>query len=204
MLPVPQFLVRAAGGRVFHDTNIHSAWYEEIAPNASSYHISGALHIRTFADQKKVFVPEDACDGKVITEYTRSARDKIRQQYRENYSNNTCTPAECFPVHLPAMTQFRKIAAIAGKATLDSGDNQKRFEDSIEMTGDWRIAGPVWETPFGALVPEKIDGTFAAGRCISSVHDSWEVYHVIPTAVMTGEASGIAAAIASEKGCAAF
>ena len=99
------------------------------------------------------------------------------------------------------MPQFRKIAAISGKTTLDTQDCFKHFDDSIGLTGDWRAADFAWETPFAALLPEKIDGVFAAGRCMAAIGDAWEVYRVIPTAAMTGEAAGIAAAIASEKGC---
>ena len=84
---------------------------------------------------------------------------------------------------------------------LTSNGNGIYYEDSIGMTADWRKAGPVWETPLRALVPETLDGVFTAGRCIGCCGDAWEVYRVIPTAAMTGEAAGIAAALTVEKRC---
>lgn len=196
-------VVRRAGGRVFHEVNRHTMWLMEAASDASLHPISGMLHIAGHRFDEADFAPGEACDGKRVTDFTRLAWKHVRESYREKYRSGKCSPAENFPVHLPAMAQFRKIAAVAAKTMLDSFGNQKRHEDSVGLTGDWRIAGPVWETPFGALVPECVDGIFAAGRVIGAVNDAWEVFRVIPAAAMTGEAAGLAAAIASEKGCAA-
>lgn len=196
-------LVRRAGGRVSYEVNHHTMWAMEYAPDASQYHIAGALHVKPFNFGEPDFAPGEACDGKRVTDFTRLAWKHLREFYRESVADGRRSSAEHFPVHLPAMPQFRKIAAIAGREVIGTAGNQKRVADSVGLTGDWRLAGPVWETPFGALVPEAVDGVFAAGRCINAVGDAWEVYRVIPTAAMTGEAAGIAAAIASERGCAA-
>lgn len=42
-------------------------------------------------------------------------------------------------------------------------------------------------------------GLLAAGRCISSEGDAWEVTRVIPAAALTGQAAGAAATLAVEK-----
>ena len=196
-------LVRKAGGRVFHDINHHTMWFMETAPNASHYHFSGDIHIQPLSFKTPDFPGEAACDGKNVTQFTRLAWKELRKYYRADYAGAQVSSYEHYPLHLPGMAQFRKIAGIAGKTIIQPGDNQKKVSDSIGMTGDWRQPGPVWETPFGALVPETVDGVFAAGRCIASSGDSWEVYRVIPAAAMTGEAAGTAAAIASEKGISA-
>ncbi len=196
-------LIRRAGGEVITDVNFHTMWMMEMAPDAAHYHLSGSLHIQPFCFGEADFEPGAGCDGRRVTDFTRQAWRRLREHYRNCYEQGGCSAYTRFPVHLPAMAQFRKIAGIVGRTMLDSHGEQRRVEDSIGMVGDWRRSGPVWETPFGALVPEKIDGVFAAGRCIASARDAWEVYRVIPAAAMTGEAAGIAAALASEKGCAA-
>jgi len=38
----------------------------------------------------------------------------------------------------------------------------------------------------------------AAGRCISTDGDAWEIFRTIPAAAMTGEAAGTAAALSIE------
>ena len=62
-------------------------------------------------------------------------------------------------------------------------------------------AGKVYETPYGSLLPEKVRGVLACGRCMSADGDAWESFRVIPAAAMTGEAAGTAAALAVEKNC---
>ena len=194
-------LVRRAGGEVFFAENNRSVWLIETAPDSSQYHLSSNLHVKPFNYSNEIFASGEAVDGKRVTDFTRQAWKFLRDYYRKNYASCQVAESENYPVHLPAMPQIRKIAGIVGRTVLDSDDCFKHFDDSIGLTGDWRKAGPAWETPFGALVPEKIDGVLAAGRCIAACNDAWEVYRVIPTAAMTGEAAGIAAAIASEKGC---
>ncbi|MBE6403983.1 MAG: FAD-dependent oxidoreductase [Lentisphaerae bacterium] len=194
-------LIRRAGGKVYYTENSQTMWAIETAPDASCYHFTGDLHINPFKFTDPEVPAGDAVDGKTVTAFTRTAWKHLREYYRANYASGKVACHENYPVHLPAMPQFRKIAAISGKTTLDTQDCFKHFDDSIGLTGDWRAADFAWETPFAALLPEKIDGVFAAGRCMAAIGDAWEVYRVIPTAAMTGEAAGIAAAIASEKGC---
>ncbi|MBE6373383.1 MAG: FAD-dependent oxidoreductase [Lentisphaerae bacterium] len=45
-----------------------------------------------------------------------------------------------------------------------------------------------------------MENILAAGRCIGTLEDAWEVYRVIPVAVMTGEAAGVAAALCANHG----
>lgn len=55
---------------------------------------------------------------------------------------------------------------------------------------------PRIEIPYGVLVPEKIDGLLAAGRCFSSEETANEAASWIPHCVALGEAAGTAAALA--------
>ena len=192
-------LVRRAGGEVVCEFNSLSYWLMQMSPKAQEvYPFTDSLHIKPFKFADQEFAPGTALDGKMVTSYTRSCWQEIRQYYRDSYAQGN-TPCNHYPVHLPAMPQFRKIAAAKCLSMLNSGDEYRRFEDSVGMTGDWRKLGPVWETPLRSLIPEKVDGVLTAGRCMGAQGDAWEVYRVIPTAAMTGEAAGIAAAICVEK-----
>lgn len=55
------------------------------------------------------------------------------------------------------------------------------------------------EVPYGVLVPEKIDGLLAAGRCFSSEERANEASSWIPHCISLGEAAGTAAALAVEE-----
>ena len=98
------------------------------------------------------------------------------------------------------MAQFRTTRRILGRENLRDGQNDLFFETSIGLSGDWRKAGPVWEIPFGTLVPRGVRGILAAGRCISSEGDAWEVLRVIPPAALTGQAAAMAAWLALRAG----
>ena len=127
----------------------------------------------------------------------------LRRQYREIRRYYDAMSAKerkiCYPVHLPGMPQLRKNARIDAMAEIKPGEAGKFCADSVGIAADWRKAATAWETPYGALLPKTLRGALAAGRCINSSGDAWEVFRVIPAAAMTGEAAGIAATMASER-----
>ncbi|HEX3370248.1 MAG TPA: FAD-dependent oxidoreductase, partial [Candidatus Cybelea sp.] len=74
------------------------------------------------------------------------------------------------------------------------------FDDAIACTGNWTRYGEVFRIPYRALLPERTKNLIVAGRCISAdrvVHKSTKE---IPPCMATGQAAGIAAALALEKG----
>ena len=194
-------IVRRAGGAVECDYNHLSLWLiENIAEENKTQHDFGnTLHVKPFMFNKNDIAPGKGMDGKSVTDFTQKCYKYLREYYRESYK--TTSRYEHYPIHLPAMPQFRKIAAAKCRFMLDSNGHGVHHEDSIGLTGDWRAAGPVWETPLRSLVPETLDGVFAAGRCMGAINDAWEVYRVIPAAAMTGEAAGLAAALTVENKC---
>jgi hypothetical protein len=103
----------------------------------------------------------------------------------------------------PTMPLFRTTRRLEGEYVLRPEDLNRRFEDSVACTGDWRQAGPIYEIPYRALYSSKAVNVFAAGRNISVADDTWEVTRVIPAAAASGQAAGTAAVLISESGCAA-
>jgi hypothetical protein len=136
-----------------------------------------------------------------VTRFVLEGRKLLRAHYqREQAAAGVDGRSAIFPVTLPSMAQFRTTRRIAGRATLQTGQERKGAEDSIGLAPDWRKAGPVWEIPYGTLVPRNVRGLLAAGRCISSEQDAWEVTRVIPVAALTGQAAGAAATLAVRGG----
>jgi len=65
-----------------------------------------------------------------------------------------------------------------------------------------RLAPGEWyEIPFGCLLPKGVDNLLVSGRCISGTHEAHSSYRVTPTAMATGQAAGVAAALAVRAGC---
>ena len=137
----------------------------------------------------------DGTDAKTVTRFVLEGRRMLR----EHFVKSSADRHDDFPVTLPSMAQFRTTRRIVGRETLTDGQNATRFEDSIGLVADWRQPGYVWEIPLRTLIPHKIKGLLAAGRCISSSGDAWEVTRVIPAAALTGQACGAAAVLALER-----
>jgi len=134
-----------------------------------------------------------------VTRFVLESRKLLREHYREKHADGT-DRHDHFPVTLPSMGQFRTTRRIVGRATLTDGQDGRRFDDAIGLVADWRKPGYVWEVPYGTLVPTGVTGLLAAGRCISSEGDAWEVTRVIPAAALTGQAAGAAATLSAQTG----
>ena len=109
------------------------------------------------------------------------------------------------PIMSPTIPTFRMSRRLAAKVTLKESDDHRWFDDTLGMTGDWRKAGPVFCLPLRCLAAVKTANLITAGRCLSSMGDTWDVTRVIPTCAVSGEAAGIAAAfLAANDECRSF
>lgn len=196
------FMLRMAGEKVFSDTNFVTPWIIEQnpdTPEAKTFYLSGDLHIAPVKDFSSDNTIESMLTVADMQKFIKLQYQEIRRYF------DTFVPEKrkrCYPVHIPAMPQIRKIARIDAMSSIKEGDGGKYCSDSIGVAADWRqLNAPAWETPFGALIPKNVRGVLAAGRCINSAGDAWEIFRVIPAAAMTGEAAGVAAAIACDRSC---
>ena len=101
---------------------------------------------------------------------------------------------------LPAMAQVRKTRRIQGRYTLTEADCGKHFSDSIGVAVDFYNRGRLYELPAGILFHDDCPNLFTAGRTVSADGWAWDVTRVIPTAVATGQAAGIMAALRAKQG----
>jgi hypothetical protein len=60
--------------------------------------------------------------------------------------------------------------------------------------------GDAYDIPLRCLLPRKLDRVLVAGRCISGTHEAHSSYRVTPTAMATGQAAGVCAALAVRTG----
>ena len=135
--------------------------------------------------------------GKQVSEYLRVTRRCLRSYYAYAYDSGKSDRNSLYPLKLPIMPQYRKICAIQAAEPMRDGQANRHVPDSVGLVADWRRAGSVWEVPFRSLYsasgPENL---LFAGRCMGAVGDAWEVMRVIPAAAVTGQAAGMAAALA--------
>ena len=108
----------------------------------------------------------------------------------------------------------RETRHILGEYTLTGPDSrgETRFEDSIAADssaldihdpkgGDVDFQSmPPYEIPYRCLLPQGVEQILVAGRCISADHDAHARSRNMPACMATGQAAGVAAAIAVEDG----
>lgn len=100
-----------------------------------------------------------------------------------------------YPIMTTTMPTHRMTRRLSGKVTMRPASVHRWYDDCVGIISDWRKAGPVYAVPFRALAAVKTGNLIAAGRCISSLGDTWDVTRVIPPCAVTGEAAGLAAAM---------
>ena len=83
------------------------------------------------------------------------------------------------------------------RAQWDAG---KVWDDEIGVSTSLAPKFPNISVPYGALVPSGIDGVLGAGRHIACDTNSHSFLREIPQCWMTGQAAGIAAALAAGSG----
>lgn len=60
--------------------------------------------------------------------------------------------------------------------------------------------GAAYDIPLRCLLPQGVERLLVAGRCLSGAHEAHSSYRVMPTAMATGQAAGVCAALAARSG----
>ncbi|MHC4618725.1 MAG: FAD-dependent oxidoreductase [Planctomycetota bacterium] len=93
--------------------------------------------------------------------------------------------------------------------TENDGVTGGKFDDVVAWrAGKIDVGGGVYDAdmkvlnvPYRAILPERVDGLLAAGRCISTTHIAHSAGKSMGNCMATGHAAGLAAALAARKGC---
>ena len=145
--------------------------------------------------------PYRGISGRKVSEFVLHTRNCLREHFLTAYESGKYDRKSNYALKLPVMPQFRKISCIQGEYVLRDNEHATFFEDSVGLLADWRKPGFVWEVPYRTLYPaNRLGGLLAAGRCSAAAGDAWEVTRVIPSAAMTGQVAGLAAALSIDEG----
>jgi len=87
-----------------------------------------------------------------------------------------------------------------GRVTRQQWDSGHVFDDEIGVSTSLSPKTPNISVPYGALVPERLDGILGAGRHIACDPSSHTFLREIPQCWFTGQAAGVAAALAADSG----
>lgn len=117
--------------------------------------------------------------------------------------------------HVPGQTGVRETNQIVGHYTLTEDDLTagQRFEDVVAQTNyeidihspdgksgtdERKIDG--YDIPYRCLIPHGVEGLLVAGRAISATHVAMSSMRVQATCYALGQAAGVAASIATNRG----
>lgn len=191
-------VVRRAGGDVIFGENKNTPWLLGYRTgNTVGYTLGNSVIMETVSVGKIAPIPYKNT-GMDVTKFIRKSWELIRDHYRKIYLEKP--QDEVYPLILASMPQFRRISCILARETIYTEDVNTCRNNSVGMVGDWRYAGNIWEIPYGALLPQKLENILVAGRCIGSMNDAWEACRVIPAGAMTGEVAGCGASLSIELG----
>ena len=95
----------------------------------------------------------------------------------------------------------RRLVGVSRLERAHWGDGAPAL-DEIGISPSVSPKYPVVSVPFGTLVPRSLDGLLAAGRHISCDANSHGFMREIPQCWLTGQAAGVAAAVAVNRGVA--
>ena len=102
---------------------------------------------------------------------------------------------------LPELPQIRLLRAIVGAETFLGRveDIDKHVANSIGSTGDFAHCDYRFDVPYGCLYNTDFPNLLCAGRIVSADGNGAHVLRVVPCCCLTGQAAGIAAAVAIEQ-----
>lgn len=132
----------------------------------------------------------DGTNWRDVTQMSLDGRAMIRKRLAALEQRD----AQAEPSAIFAIPQFRMTRRLIGQSTMAPHAQRHWVQDCIGMCGDWRKSGPIYYIPFTSLYGKSAN-LLAAGRCISSQGDAWDVTRAIPACAVTGEAAGMAAAM---------
>ncbi|MGI6743819.1 MAG: FAD-dependent oxidoreductase [Eubacteriales bacterium] len=136
----------------------------------------------------------DGTDADDISRYTVSSQIRMLEKLKKDDRLSRDL------VQIPGMVNFRATRRLDGDATLRPEDSGIRYDDSIGAICDFDGREYLYEVRYGVLVKTGFDGIITAGRTASGDGYGWDILRVIPPAIITGQAAGLAAAESIKNG----
>ncbi|MFC1582008.1 FAD-dependent oxidoreductase [Planctomycetota bacterium] len=193
--------VCAAAGEptVSLDTNVTAAWYYTAdGENLKLHSLSDPFNANPESVPSRVRKTFAGDQAEGVTAMLISQRGMVRKHLRRLRKEQPDRAIN--PVCLPNFPSFRMTRRHKGVFELTEAQDREFFEDTIGMIGHWRKKGPVFCLPFRSLTAVRTANLLTAGRCISVDNSACDITRVIPACAVSGQAAGMAAALALQSG----
>ena len=181
--------------------NVRAAWYYAVDADRKVI-LSHAVdaygneekhpHLQRFDGTDWRSVSRQIIDSrKFVVEHTNN-RNVLRKELGES---------PIYPFAVPFFPGFRMTRHLVSDYVMSPVDRHVWHDDAVGVFSDWRKPGPVYSLPIRCLLGVTTPNLSVAGRCLSSMGDTWDITRVIPVCAVSGEAAGTASAMAVQAGC---
>ncbi|MFQ5380645.1 MAG: FAD-dependent oxidoreductase [Dehalococcoidia bacterium] len=153
----------------------------------------------TWAATERVSRFIDATDVDDITYAAVASREQVMKLY-DSLRRDVPALGRASLGHVADQLDVTESRRLVGEYVLSRDDLDRRFEDTVAVTGHWTKYDCVYNVPYRSLLAREFDNALAAGRCLSADHRAHHATKEIPACMATGEAAGAAAALAVRTG----
>ena len=188
---------------VSSDANVPCGWYFTVRGDGSGLRVHKRSHAfsedpRDHASAEGPFFRGD--DAWQVTAQLLASREIIRNDLSGESAKAPEDRRQ--PINIPTIPCLRMTRRLAGAVELKRSDAHRTFPDAVCLAPDWRRCGPVWAIPWRCLAATRTANLTVCGRCASWDESAWDAMRVIPVCAATGEACGLASALALHEGTA--
>ncbi len=102
--------------------------------------------------------------------------------------------------HILTVEELKACTRFPDAIALGNYDVDIHSPDGAGTSHHYFPAGQYYTIPYRCLLPKELDNLLVAGRCLSATHEAQASVRIMPICATTGQAAGMAAALAHSTG----
>ena len=176
------------------DANVAASWFYYLKDGVACLSTTSQAFDPKLDPQRLKSQHYDGTNGDDVTQQVIESHRLVMRDSAAYAKRNPDSVVE--PFYIPSIPCFRATRRLVGEQSMTESGMYQWFDDTVGLTGDWRRSGPVFAITMRMLRGVANCNLLAAGRCFSMDKTIWDGARCIPTCAITGEAAGLAAALA--------
>lgn len=176
------------------DSNVAAGWFYYLKNGVAHLSMTSNAMSRTMNTAELKCAHYDGTNGDDVTRQVIESHGIIKRDAKIYQDRDPEAVVE--PFYIPSIPCFRATRRLVGEQSMTESGMYQWFDDTIGLTGDWRRKGPVFAITMRMLRGVANANLISAGRCFSMDKTIWDGARCIPTCAISGEAAGLAAALA--------
>ncbi len=176
------------------DANVAAGWFYYLKDGVAHLSLTSNAYSSDLDTSKLTCRNYDGTNGDDVSEQVIESHGIIRRDAKIYQEQSPESVVE--PFYIPSIPCFRATRRLVGEQSMAESGMHEWYDDTVCLTSDWRRKGPVFAITMRMLQGVVNNNLISAGRCFSMDKSAWDCGRVIPTCAVSGEAAGLAAALA--------